>query len=388
VFHAVYYKAGTADDPGGAIGAAGFLPTLLLKSTEKIATGNHAEASKHLWQLQGMAFSGFTLFRHSVARDQLQGAMQAQADRMTQLHLSDEEIKATRQAMLDLFSRRERTPGSLFNERMEAEQHGRAVGSSNEPGELTRAAAVAFQERYYGPNNAVLALSGDVTLEDAKRLAEDTYGKIASRPEVARRTPIREPLHSGARRVMVKDPGARETNFKRYYTVPGYGGAMSGEAEALEVLMKIVLGRLNQRLVDTKIASKVNSEYVKIRDPGIFTLYVATDSERHEAAEAEVDAVIDEIRTIGITEAELDRARQALARAFADEKGAHTALVGRYVTALAFGRTMAQIDEGPEVLAKLTVDDIKKVAATYLDPSRSVTGWLLKAEATGDVAAA
>jgi zinc protease len=51
---------------------------------------------------------------------------------------------------------------------------------------------------------------------------------------------------------------------------------------------------------------------------------------------------------------------------------------------LAVGRSVQQIEGWPEAISKVTLDDIKRVAATYLDPRRSVTGYLLPAQqATG-----
>ncbi len=43
------------------------------------------------------------------------------------------------------------------------------------------------------------------------------------------------------------------------------------------------------------------------------------------------------------------------------------------------GRTLQQIESWPDAISKVTADDIKRVAATYLDTRRSVTGYLLPA---------
>jgi zinc protease len=48
---------------------------------------------------------------------------------------------------------------------------------------------------------------------------------------------------------------------------------------------------------------------------------------------------------------------------------------------LALGRTIAQIEGWPDELRKVTLDDVKKAAAAYLDARRSVTGILLPVKA-------
>jgi zinc protease len=52
-------------------------------------------------------------------------------------------------------------------------------------------------------------------------------------------------------------------------------------------------------------------------------------------------------------------------------------LARRYGWGLAVGRSIHDVDDWPHAIAKVTLDDVKKVAATYLDPRRSVTGWLV-----------
>ena len=52
------------------------------------------------------------------------------------------------------------------------------IGWEHEITQLNREDAMAFYKRYYAPNNAILVVSGDVTLDEVRKLAEDTYGKI------------------------------------------------------------------------------------------------------------------------------------------------------------------------------------------------------------------
>ena len=41
------------------------------------------------------------------------------------------------------------------------------------------------------------------------------------------------------------------------------------------------------------------------------------------------------------------------------------------------GRTVNDIESWPDAISKVTVEDLQKAAAKYLDMRRSVTGWLL-----------
>ena len=48
---------------------------------------------------------------------------------------------------------------------------------------LDRDDALAFYDRYYTPNNAIVVVAGDVTEDEVRKLAEATYGKVPRRAE-------------------------------------------------------------------------------------------------------------------------------------------------------------------------------------------------------------
>jgi predicted Zn-dependent peptidase len=68
--------------------------------------------------------------------------------------------------------------------------------------------AIAFHKKYYNPSNAVCVLVGDITLENARRLAE-IYFKRYPAGERAPETVTREPLQEGPRRSIRYLKGAR-----------------------------------------------------------------------------------------------------------------------------------------------------------------------------------
>ncbi|HRK21412.1 MAG TPA: hypothetical protein PLX06_06370, partial [Fimbriimonadaceae bacterium] len=92
--------------------------------------------------------------------------------------------------------------------------------------------------------------------------------------------------------------------------------------------------------------------------------------------EAAIDKLLAEVRDNGVTEAELNRARSSYIADYIYENDDQASLARRYGWGLALGRSVGQIEGWPEALKKVTVDDIKAAAATYLDLRRSVTGYL------------
>jgi zinc protease len=392
VTHMVWYKVGAADEPKGVSGIAHFLEHLMFKSTDKIAVGDFSKIISKLGG-QDNAFTGqdVTSYHQRIAKEQLKTLMEMEADRMVHLRLTDEEVATERQVIIEeRRSRIDNNPGARLDEQMNAvlylsHPYGiPVIGWAHEMAELSREDALRFYKRYYAPNNAILVVSGDVTPEEVKRLAEETYGKIPANPDVHTRVRPQEPPHIAARRVTLKDPRAGNASFHRYYVTPSYVTAKPGEAEALDLLMKILADGATSRLyrklvVEDKLAATTGGDYSGYNlDTGAISLYaVSSTGTDLTGIEADVDAVLDDIRQNGVTELELERAKKSLTADYIYDSDNQANLARRYGWAAAIGRPVEAVEGWPAAIAKVTPADVKKVAAEYLDARRSVTGWLL-----------
>jgi zinc protease len=397
VTHMIWYKVGAADEPKGVSGIAHFLEHLMFKSTDKIPLG---EFSKIVARLGGQdnAFTGHdvTAYFQRVSKDKLGTMMEMEADRMVNLRLTEKEVLTERDVILEeRRSRIENNPAAIMDEQMNATLYYShpygipVIGWEHEMAKLSPQDAMAFYKHYYAPNNAVLIVAGDVTADEVKALAEKTYGKVPANPAVgATRDRPKDPPPRAARRVEYSDPRAGNASFHRDYVVPSYMTAKPGEAEALDLLMKIVgdgaTSRIYKRLVvDEKIASSAGGAYSGSGlDYGSISLYAvsADGAELLPKIEASIDAVLDDVRKNGVTEAELKRARSSYIADYIYENDDQSSLARRYGWSLAIGRTVAEVEGWPDALRKVTVDDIKRAADTYLDLRRSVTGYLTPSE--------
>jgi zinc protease len=400
VTHMVWYKVGAADEPKGVSGIAHFLEHLMFKSTDKIAIG---EFSKIISRLGGQdnAFTGqdVTSYHQRIAKNQLGTVMDMEADRMAHLRLTPEEVATERQVILEeRRSRIDNNPTALLDEQMNAALYLShpygipVIGWEHEMAKLSREDAMHFYHRYYAPNNAILVVAGDVTPEEVKRLAEATYGKVPANPEVGVRSRPQEPKPIAARRVVLKDPRAGNPSFHRYYLTPSYSTAKPGEAEALDLLMKIVADGATSRLykklvVDDKIAATTGGDFSGwALDSGAISLYaVAGPGVGLDKIEAAVDGVLEDVRKNGVTSAELERAKKTFLADYIYESDNQASLARRYGWGIAVGRSAADIEGWPQAIAKVTLEDVKKAADAYLDPRRSATGWLLPEEPEGSV---
>jgi zinc protease len=401
VTHMVWYRVGAADEPPGVSGIAHFLEHLMFKSTEKIGNG---EFSKIVSRLGGNdnAFTGHdvTAYFQRVAKDRLKTVMEMEADRMVNLRLEEKEVLTERNVILEeRRSRTENVPTALLDEQMNAalflsHPYGLPViGWYHEMEKLSRDDALAFYKKFYAPNNAILVVTGDVDPAEVKAQAEEIYGKIPANPAVMARPRPQEPPHRAARRVELKDPRAGRPSWHRYYLAPSYNTAERGEAEALDLLMKVAASgstsRAYKKLVkDDKIASSAGGWYSgAARDSGKIALFaVPIDGVGFEKIEAAFDAIIADIKENGITEAELDRAKKAYLAEYVYDSDNQVTLARRYGWSLTVGRTIQDIEEWPDRIAKVGLADIKAAAVKHLDLRRSVTGTLMPVAPEGAAA--
>ncbi|MGD9803023.1 MAG: M16 family metallopeptidase [Hyphomicrobiaceae bacterium] len=391
VTHMVWYRVGAADEPAGVSGIAHFLEHLMFKSTDKIPNG---EFSKIVSRLGGQdnAFTGqdVTAYFQRIAKDRLPTVMAMEADRMVNLRLQEKEVLTERNVILE--ERRTRTdnnPSAILDEQMNAALYLAhpyrvpVIGWEHEMAKLSPQDALSFYKHFYAPNNAILVVTGDVTPEELMPLAEATYGKIPANHEVTTRARPQEPPHLAARRIDLKDPRAGKPSLHRYYLAPAYTTAAPGEAEALDLLLKVLASGSTSRVykalvVDEKVAASTGGWYSgAARDSGKIALYaVPVDGVGLDKVEAALDKVIADVRANGITEAELDRAKKSYLAEYIYQSDNQATLARRYGWSLSVGRSVKDIEEWPDRIAKVTVADTTKAAAKYLDIRRSVTGTL------------
>jgi zinc protease len=395
VTHMVWYKVGSADEERGKSGIAHFLEHLMFKATK---TAGEREFSARIAEIGGQenAFTttDYTAYFQKVSPDALEMVMRYEADRMENLVLTDANVLPERDVILE--ERRQRVdanPGAILGEAMNASLYANhpygipIIGWEHEMAQLDREDALAFYDRFYTPNNAILVIAGDVEPDAAFKLAEDVYGKVKRRAEPGVRERPREPEPVAERRISYSDPRVATPSMTRTYVVPAYFTAAPREAEALDILATLLGGASTSRirramLVDEQIASGAGAYYTGgYRDYGEFTVYAEPlPGKSIEEAEARLDAIIEKLLKDGVTEEEVAAARDMLVRTTIFERDSQGTMARIYGSVLAAGGTVADIEEWPDRVRSVTAADVNAAARKWLDRRRSVTGLLLPKE--------
>jgi zinc protease len=391
VTHMVWYKVGAADDPRGKSGLAHFLEHLMFKGTDTLGPGEFSEIIARNGG-QENAFTGhdYTAFFQTVAKDRLELVMKYEADRMTNLKLTDEVVLPERDVVLEeRRSRVDRDPSSQLGETLRAvlylhHPYGQpAIGWEPEIRTLTTDDAIAFYRRWYAPNNAVLIVAGDVEPEEVRTLAKTYYGVIPARELPVRQRPP-EPEQEAARRVILKNERVRQPSVTIDYLAPSHHAGDSEYADALQVLDEILGSGSTSRLyrslvVDQALAVGAGSSYsASALDLSSFTLF---GSPRPDVPIKQVEAALrQELARLlkdGVSEEEVEVAkRRMIAQAVYARDSLDTGprIFGRSLTT---GETVADVEAWPDRIEAVTVDQVNAAAKAVFDERRSATGLLL-----------
>jgi zinc protease len=392
VTHMVWYRNGAADDPPGKSGIAHFLEHLMFKGTKSHPKGAFSEFISEVGGHEN-AFTGndYTAYFQQIAKEHLKACMEFEADRMTGLTLTDEIVAPERDVVLE--ERRmhcDTDPGAQLGEAVQATLFTHhpygipIIGWGHEIEGLNREDAFAYYRRFYTPENAILIVAGDVEPEEARALAEETYGKIRPRGEKPQRIRSKEPPSVASRLVTVADPKVEQPGWQRHFLAPSCRTAREGESEALEVLGHLLGGGQTSLLYRTLVIEE--------------KLAVSAWAYYHGAALDESRFIVNMTPAPGVTLETLDRAFESALAKFLDEgvrpeeleraktrlmadaiyaRDSQSDLARWYGSSLAVGQTLSDVEQWPTKIEAVRAEAVIEAARRWLDHKPAVTGHLL-----------
>src|SRR5574341_160339 len=267
-----------------------------------------------------------------------------------------------------------------------AHPYGRpVVGVASEIQAVSRASALEYFHKYYGPNNAVVAIVGDIDVDSMKTWATRYFADIPAglphRPVVTQ-----EPPQRGERRITVEFDANPQVLIG--YHVPG---AAHPDAPALQVLSQILTGgrtsRLFQRLV---IRDRVATTIASFQFPGnlyprLFTFQgIPIAPHTTDEIEKAVSEELDRIQRDPPTPEELQRVRNQVEAGGIQRLQSNFGLAFQLSSSEALWYDWRQTFRDQAALARVSAADVQRVATTYFTPTnRTVATLVRKAPSTG-----
>lgn len=250
---------------------------------------------------------------------------------------------------------------------------------------LTRRHAEEYFRRFYGPNNAVLAVVGDVAPDSILAWAETYLGPIP-RGEEPPPVRVREPEQDGERRSEVVFDAEPQLLMGWHTVAPDHP-----DHPALVVLSAVLAGgntsRLHKRLVlEEKLAQSVSASLAPgARDPQLFVIGVAPRAP-HTTAELEraVEEEIERLQTTPPDATELERIRNRLEAGNVRRLRSNLGLAFQLAESTAFHGDWRTTFRLTERLSQVEADDVLRVARRYLDTNRRTVATLVRGQAEGE----
>lgn len=231
----------------------------------------------------------------------------------------------------------------------------------------------AFHRDYYGPNNAVISMAGDISAEEGFKLAEKYFGKIERR-ETPPRPDVSEPLNTKEKRITQSDDLAQVPAVAVAWKIAERG---SPDQAPFAVLAEVLAGgdasRMYQGLVKGKEMA-LNIDFLfgltgpfEYDGPTLLTLFALyKPNVTSEQLIAEMDAQIAKIVADGVSDAELARVKTGM---LADWNNGNESLLSRADNLAIFQALWGDakvINQVPGWIEGVTSDDLKRVAKKYL----------------------
>ena len=253
------------------------------------------------------------------------------------------------------------------------------VGWASDINSVSLEEAQAFKNKYYTPNNCVLAIAGDIYPDQAWPLIEKYFGDIprGEDPPVLRTI---EPKQLGERRVRFEFDA--EPSLMMGYHKPTFPAKEDAAASVLSsILSSGRTSRLNKDLVQEKqlAVSVFAGSGPGVRYPNLFTFNAAP---RYPHTVEEVEKAIlehvERVKTEPVTERELQKVKNSLEASYIRSMSSNMGLamtLTRYQ--LLFGDWKLYL-KYKDILAAITAQDVMDFAKTYLTTENRTTAFLIK----------
>lgn len=321
----LWYHVGPANEEPGRTGFAHLFEHMMFQGSK------HVPGDAHFRLLEGAGASSLngttdydrTNYFQTVPSNQLELALWLEADRMGYLLDEVDQAKLTNQQDVVRNERRqsvENAPYGIVDEQVTQllfpsghPYFANVIGSHADIQAVRLEDVKNFFKLYYSPNNASLAIVGDIDSGETKALVEKYFGTL-KRGEPVPDLSVETPSITAERRAVVADRVELPRVYMAWITPPIYE---PGDAEA--EITSIALGggrasRLYKSLVyEQQIAQDVRASQYSLTLGSMFQIRAtARPGRTADELERAIDAVVASFRSTGPDQSEVDRARNTL----------------------------------------------------------------------------
>ncbi|MEZ5564762.1 MAG: pitrilysin family protein [Gammaproteobacteria bacterium] len=376
----VWYHVGSKNEVRGRTGFAHLFEHLMFQGSENLK-GDYLNTLQDMGatDLNGTTFFDRTNYFQTVPKNALDTALWLESDRMGHFQGAITQAKLDEQRGVVQNEKRQgdnQPYGKVFEAilaQLFPPNHPYSwptIGSMDDLNAASLDDVHKWFATYYGPNNAVVVIAGDVDTDDAFARATRYFGDIPPGPPISRFEQW-IPSHDRIRREVQQDRVA-QARLHLAWTGPRWG---SRDAYLLELAAAVLAGDKNSRLYERlvyreQVASDVEVGTLPLEIAGITYLQVsALPGVSLATLETEVEEELARFKKSGPTTRELERVKTQHRAAFIrglEKVGGFSGKSGVLAESMVYGGSPDAWKKGYEIMEAATADDLKAVVAKWI----------------------
>jgi zinc protease len=388
----VVYHVGSRNEAPGNTGSAHLLEHMIFnKSTENFGRAKGHKTFQEVLYEAGCDYSSTNMTTwndrmngySTLPSGKLELAMQIEADRLGRALILDSERQSEMSVVRNEYEIGENNPSQALSKAVVGAAivahpyHWDTIGYRSDIEGVTTEKLREHYKTFFYPNNSEAILVGDFDTEKALAMFDHEFGGFKKSEKPIPQVITVEPPQEGERRVVVTRPGSVGIVMIAYLRP----GATHPDYIATDVLADILADGVNSRLyrtlVDKGLATDVNANNYPLRDPYPMLIDATlAPGKTHAEVEEALKTALADIAANGITGEELKAAQQRIEVSVVRSRDGtynFTSNLGEAVASADWKWFLTYIDN----LKAVGVNDVKRVAATYLVPEHATVGWFV-----------
>lgn len=371
----VAIKAGAIYDPQDNPGVANLTAMLLDEGTKNRASKQIAEEIDFIGgKLSASGGEDFSSASLVVLKKDLKTGMDLLSDILLNPAFPEEELERKKKETIASIISEKDDPGAVVSKAFykavfPGHPYGIPVeGEEESVGKITRDDIVRFYQQYYKPNNAIIAVVGDLGYKEAVALIEEYFRQWG-------KSRITLPDVPAVTKVTKKGSILIDRNITQANIVLGHTGISRDNPDYYAVsVMNYILGgggfqsRLTKEIRDKKgLAYSVYSRFDVNKYPGAFSVEIQTKNESALEALEGIKAELKKIRDEKVSDEELKDAKSYITGSFPLKFDTNAKISNFLVQIEFYNLGLDYLNEYVKKIEGITKDDIMRVARKYID---------------------
>jgi zinc protease len=379
----VWYHVGSKDDPAGRSGFAHLFEHMMFKGNEHMSPDMFDNLTENIGgENNAYTADDVTVYHETVPSNYLNPILWAEAERMSALALNDANFASERDVVKEEYRQRIRAnPYGEFYLNIEKKSFAThpykrpGIGSIEELDASKLPEVKAFHSTFYRPDNATLIVIGDFNPEELEGWIKKYFGAVAKPSTKIPRVTVKEPPRKADKRETTYSPRAPLPAVAITYLAPSI---RSDDSSALSLVAEILAGgdssRLYEKMVyEQQVVQNVSCDSDLREDLGllVFRLILASGKTIPDA-EKSLSKEVDEVLKNGVTEAELEKAKNRFLTSKLEERETVNGKASALGQAVVVYGDATRVNTDLAKLQAVTTAEIKEVMNRYITGKKKV----------------